>query len=344
MLRFAAQGRVLWGYMLRRDFITLLGGAAVAPVIPVSAARAPQAMPVIGFLDSRSPEALGERLRKFRQGLKDSGYTDGENVAIEYRWAENQADRLPDLAADLVRQRVGVIVSSGGIPVALAAKAATTTVPIVFLTADDPVRLGIVASLARPGGNMTGVNFFNTELVAKRLGLLREMLPRAERIAVIVTPSAPANTEATLRDVNMAARAMGLQISVLRADTGREIDVAFAEIARQRLDALFVGEAPFLNSRRVQLVQLAAHHSIPAIYSGREFSEIGGLMTYGADISDAYHQVGVYAGRILKGAKPADMPVLQTNKFELIVNAQTARMLGLTVPQTLLTSADEVIE
>jgi putative tryptophan/tyrosine transport system substrate-binding protein len=328
--------------MKRREFITMLGGAVVA--WPLAARAQQAAMPVIGFIDSRSPEALGERLRKFRQGLADNGYAEGENVAIEYRWAENQANRLPDMAADLVRRRVGVIVSSGGIPVALAAKAATTTIPIVFLTADDPVRLGIVTSLARPSGNMTGINFFNVELVAKRLELLREMLPRAARIAVLVTPSASTNTETTLRDVNLAARAMGLQISVLRADTSREIDAVFAEIARQRLDALFVGEGPFLNVRRVQLVQLAAHHSIPAVYSGREYSEIGGLMSYGADISDAYRQVGVYAGRILKGAKPADMPVVQTNKFELIVNAQTARMLGLTVPQTLLTSADDVIE
>jgi putative ABC transport system substrate-binding protein len=326
--------------MRRRNFIMLVGGAAAWP----HAARAQQAMPVVGFIDSRSPEALGERLRKFRQGLKDSGYTDGENVAIEYRWAENQADRLPDLAADLVRRRVGVIVSSGGIPVIFAAKAATTTIPIVFTTADDPVRLGIVTSLARPGGNMTGINFFNVELVAKRLELLREMLPRAVHIGLLVNPSASINTQTTLREVDVAARAMGLQISVLRADTSREIDTAFAEIARQRPDALLVGEGPFLNARRVQLVQLAARHAIPAGYSGREYSEIGGLMSYGADIPDAYRQVGVYAGQILKGTKPADMPVLQTNKFELIVNAQTARMLGLTVPQTLLTSADEVIE
>jgi putative ABC transport system substrate-binding protein len=326
----------------RRDLILGLAGTAV--VGPLTARAQQATMPVIGFIDSRSPEALGERLRKFRQGLKDSGFAEGENVTIEYRWAENQTNRLPDMAADLVRRRVGVIVSSGGINVALAAKAATATIPIVFLSADDPVRLGIVTSLARPGGNMTGINFFNTELVAKRLELLREMLPRAERIALLVNPSAQANTEATLRDVNVAARAMGLQISVLRADTSREIDAAFAEIARQRLDALFVGEGPFLNVRRVQLVQLAAHHSIPAAYSGREFSEIGGLISYGSDIPDAYRQVGVYAGRILKGAKPADMPVVQANKFELIVNAQTARMLGLTAPQTLLTSADEVIE
>jgi putative ABC transport system substrate-binding protein len=326
--------------MRRREFFGVLGCAVALPL----AARAQQTMPVIGFIDSRSPETLGERLRKFRQGLKDSGYAEGENIAIEYRWAENQTSRLPELAADLVRRRVGVIVSSGGIPVAFAAKAATATIPIVFLTADDPVRLGIVASLARPGGNMTGINFFNTELVAKRLGLLREMLPRAARIALLVSPSAQANTEATLRDVDVAAQAMGLQISVFRADTSRAIDAAFAEIGHQQPDALFVGEAPFLNARRVQLVQLAARHAIPTVYSSREYSEIGGLMSYGADISDAYRQVGVYAGLIVKGAKPADMPVVQANKFELIVNAQTARMLGLAVPQTLLTSADEVIE
>ena len=328
--------------MRRRDFLGTIGGAAAC--LPL-AARAQQPMkPVIGFIDSRSPEALGERLRKFRQGLKDSGYAEGENVAIEYRWAENQANRLPDLMADLVRRRVGVIVSSGGIPVVFAAKAATTTIPIVFTTADDPVRLGIVTSLARPDGNMTGINFFNVELVAKRLELLREMLPRAVHIALLVNPSALINTETTLREMNVAARAMGLQISVLRADTSREVDAAFAEISRQRPDALFVGEGPFLNARRVQLVQLAARYAIPAAYSGREYSEIGGLMSYGADIPDAYRQVGIYVGRILKGTKPADMPVLQVNKFELVVNAQTARMLGLTMPQTLLTSADEVIE
>jgi putative ABC transport system substrate-binding protein len=327
--------------MKRREFIALVGGAAAWPL----AARAQHsAMPVIGFIDSRSPEALGERLRKFRQGLKDSGYAEGENVAIEYRWAENQGDRLPDLTADLVRRRVDVIVSSGGIPVVFAAKTATTTIPIIFTTADDPVRLGIVTSLARPGGNLTGINFFNVELVAKRLELLREMFPRAQHIAVLVTPSASINMETTLRQVGVAARSMGLQISVLRADTSREIDEAFAEITRQRPDALLVGEGPFLNARRVQLVQQAARHAIPAAYSGREYSEIGGLMSYGADIPDAYRQVGIYVGRVLKGTKPADMPVLQVNKLELVVNAQTARMLGLTMPQTLLTSADEVIE
>jgi len=290
-------------------------------------ARAQQPkIPVIGFIDSRSPEALGERLRKFRQGLKDSGYGEGENVAVEYRWAENQANRLPDLMADLVRRRVDVIVSSGGIPVVFAAKAATTTIPIVFTTADDPVRLGIVTSLARPGGNLTGINFVNVELVAKRLELLREMLPRAQHIAVLVNPNASINMETTLRQVDVAARAIGLQISVLRADTSREIDEAFAAMTRQRPDALLVGEGPFLNARRVQLVQQAARHAIPTGYSGREYSEIGGLMSYGSDIPDAYRQVGAYVGRILKGTKPADMPVFQVNKLELVINAQTARM------------------
>jgi putative ABC transport system substrate-binding protein len=246
--------------------------------------------------------------------------------------------------ADLVRRRVDVIVSSGGIPVVFAAKAATTTIPIVFTTADDPVRLGIVTSLARPGGNLTGINFVNVELVAKRLELLREMLPRAQHIAVLVNPNASINMETTLRQVDVAARAIGLQISVLRADTSREIDEAFAEMTRRRPDALLVGEGPFLNARRVQLVQQAARHAIPTGYSGREYSEIGGLMSYGSDIPDAYRQVGAYVGRILKGTKPADMPVLQVNKLELVINAQTARMLGLTMPQTLLTSADEVIE
>src|SRR4051794_14958973 len=270
--------------MRRREFLGVLGGAAGAwPWLPQAARAQQPSMPVVGFIDSRSPEALGERLRKFREGLKDSGYAEGENVAIEYRWAENQAHRLPDLAADLVGRRVSVIVSSGGIPVVFAAKTATTTIPIVFTTADDPVRLGIVTSLARPGGNMTGINFFNVELVAKRLELLREMLPRAVHIAVLVNPNASINMETTLRQVDVAARAIGLQISVLRADTSREIDEAFAEITRQRPDALLIGEGPFLNARRVQLVQQAARHAIPAGYSGREYSEIGGLMSYGSD-------------------------------------------------------------
>jgi ABC-type uncharacterized transport system substrate-binding protein len=327
--------------MRRRDFVTMLGAAAAWPL----AARAQQpAMPVIGLLDSRSPEALTDRLRGFRRGLKDTGYVEGENVSIEYRWAENQMDRLPALAAELVRRQVAVIVSSGSVAAASAARAATTTIPIVFLVPEDPVKLGLVASLARPGGNLTGINFFLGELTAKRLELLRELVPGAAHVAVLVNPANAANTETTLRDVEPAARTMGLQIQVLNASTGREIDAAFATIARERPDALFVGNDAFFNARRVQLVLLAGRHGLPAIYWDREFAEAGGLMTYGSNIVDVYRQVGDYAGRILRGAKPADLPVVQSSKFELVINAQTARMLGLTVPPTLLARADEVIE
>jgi putative ABC transport system substrate-binding protein len=326
----------------RRTFITLLGGAATAWPL---AARAEQATtPVIGFIDSRFPEAVVDRLRRFRQGLKDSGYAEGENVAIEYRWAENQMDRLPELAADLVRRRVSVVVASGGMAVNFAAKAATTTIPVLFLAGEDPIRVGLVSSLARPDGNLTGINFFNTELAAKELELLRELVPGAARIAVLVNPNAESNTEATLRDVDAAARTIGVQIRVLNANTSRDIDAAFEAIARERPEAMFVAQSPFLNARRVQLVQLAARHAIPTSYSGREFTEIGGLMSYGSDIADAYRQVGAYAGRILKGAKPSDLPVVQASKFELVINAQTARMLGLEVRPGLLARADEVIE
>jgi putative tryptophan/tyrosine transport system substrate-binding protein len=329
------------GQLKRREFVTLLGGAAAWPL----AAHTQQpAMSVIGFLDSRSPDALRDRLRGFRQGLKDTGYVEGENLIIDYRWAENQPDRLPVLAAELVRRQVAVIAASGGPAANFAAKAATTTIPIVFSSAEDPVRLGLVASLARPGGNLTGINFFNNELAAKQLELLRELVPTATHVAGLVNPANATIFESTLRDVEPAARAMGLQIRVVRASTSREIDAAFATFVGERPDALFVGGDPFFNARRVQLVLLAGHYEIPAIYSGREYAEAGGLITYGSDITDAYRQVGVYTGRILKGAKPADLPVVQASKFELVINAQTARMLGLTVPPTLLATANEVIE
>jgi putative ABC transport system substrate-binding protein len=326
----------------RREFITLLGGVAAS--LPF-AARAQQAtMPVIGFLDGRSSDAMTSRLAGFRQGLKDTGYIEGENVAIVYRWAENQFDRLSVLAAELVRRRVAVIATSGGIAVTFAAKAATATVPIAFIVGEDPVKLGLVASLARPGGNLTGVNFLVGELTAKRLELLRMLVPGAARIAVLVNPANATSTETTLREIEPAARAIGLQIQVLNATTSREIDTAFATIVRDRPDALFVGNDAFFNARRVQLALLAGRHGVPAILSDREFAEAGGLMSYGSNIVDVYRQIGVYAGRILKGAKPADLPVVQSSKFELVINAQTARMLGLTVPPSLLATADEVIE
>jgi putative ABC transport system substrate-binding protein len=327
--------------MRRREFITLLGGAATWPL----AARAQQpAMPVIGLLDQRSPDALADRLRGFRQGLKNAGFVEGQNAAIEYRWAENEMDRLPELAADLVRRQVAVIVTPGGLPSTLAAKAATSIIPIVFVVSEDPVRLGLVASLARPSGNLTGINFFSGELTAKRLELLRELVPAATRVAVLVNPANAPNTETTLKEVEAAARAIGLQIQVLNASTIREINAAFATFARERPDALFVGIEPFFNGRRTQLVHLATRHAVPASYPARDFAEAGGLMSYGADIADVWRQVGSYAGLILKGAKPADLPVVQSSKFELVINTQTATMLGLDVPPMLLARADEVIE
>ena len=326
--------------MRRREFITLLGGAAAAWPL---AARAQQAIPVIGFLNSQSPETTLDLVRALREGLKETGYIENENVAIEYRWAENQTDRLPALAADLVRRHVAVIAALGS-PASAAAAKATSTIPIVFAVPEDPVRLGFVTSLARPGGNMTGINFFSAELAAKRLELLREMVPTATRVAVLLNPAEATIAAANLREVETAARTMGLQIRVMRATTNREIDAAFASIARERPDALFISSGPLFTSRRVQLAHQATRHAVPAIHSSQQYVEVGGLMSYGTSRTDSYRQIGIYAGRILRGAKPADLPVVQSTKFELVINAQTARVLGLTVPQTLLSRADEVIE
>ena len=326
----------------RREFMSLLGGAAVS--WPLAARAQQPAMPVIGFLHSQSADANADRLRGLHRGLKDSGYVEGENVRIVYRWAENQIDGLPALAADLVHRQVAVIITMGGIAGTLAAKAATTTIPIVFVAPEDPVKLGLVASLARPGGNLTGINFLNSEVVAKRLELLRELVPAATRVAVLVNPTNATDTETTVRAVAAAAPAIGLQIQLFNASTSREIEAAFATFVRERPDALFVGPDPLFQSRRVQLAVLAGRYTVPATYAGRDYAEAGGLMSYGSNVTDAWRQVGVYAGRILKGAKPSDLPVVQASKFELVINAATARVLGLTVPPTLLARADEVIE
>ena len=327
--------------MRRREFITLLGGAAAA--WPFAARAQQPTMPVIGFLHSGTPDWLADDLRAFRQGLKDSGYVEGETVAVVYRWGENQPDRLPELAVDLVRRQVAVIATAGH-DASLAAKTATSTIPTLFIAGLDPVQLGLVASLAHPGGNATGVNILFSEVVGKRLELLRELVPGASRVAVLVSPANAATTTVTLRDAEAAARTMGLQIHVLNADTAREIDAALAGFLRERPDALFVSAGPFFSDRRVQLVQLAARHMVPATYATRHFAEVGELMSYGASLTDAFRQIGTYAGRILKGANPADLPVVQSAKLEMVINASTARMLNLTVPDRLLATADEVIE
>jgi len=327
--------------MRRREVITLLGGAAAWPL---AAHAQQQAVPAIGFLDNRSPDALTERLRIFRQGLRSTGYVEGENVAIIYRWSEGQNDRLPMLATELARRPVAVIVASGGLDAVFAAKAATATIPIVFLIAQDPVGLGLVASLARPGGNLTGINILNRELADKQLELLHKLVPAISRVAVLVNPTNPVIPKQILQTLDPAGRSLGLQIEALNTSTSREIDAAFAGFAQARPDAIFVSPDPFLNIRRLQLSMLAMRHGLPASYSGREYAEVGGLMSYGSNIADAYREVGIYCGRILKGAKPADLPVVQSTKFEFVINAQTARILGLTVPPALLATADEVIE
>jgi putative tryptophan/tyrosine transport system substrate-binding protein len=324
----------------RREFIAALGGAAAWPMV----GRAQQmTAPVIGFLDLRLPEAVTDRLRGFRLGLKESGYVEGENLAIVYRWAENRVDRLPELATDLARRQVAAIVAATSIA-APAAKAATTSIPILFVVGDDPVRLGLVTNLSRPNGNITGINTLNSEIAAKRLEILRELLPGANRIAVLVNPADTTVTETQMKDVSAAARAMGLQIQILNADTIAEINAAFETMGRSHPDAVFVSNTAFLNGRRFQLTHLASFHRLPATYADREYTEVGGLMSYGSDNVDAYRQIGAYAGRILKGVKIADLPVVQANKLELVINAQTATMLGLTVPPSLLARADEVIE
>ena len=326
--------------MKRRQVITLIGGAAAWPL----ATHAQQAMPVVGLLTPQSRESIGPFLDAFRRGLAETGHVEGQNVAIEYRLSDGRFDRLADMAADPVRRQVNVLAAPGGSVTALAAMAATKTIPIVFGVAEDPVKLGLVASLARPGGNATGINYLTAEVAAKRLGLLRDLVPGAARIAVLVNPANTANTASTLADIEPAARGLGLQIEVHNASTSQEIDTAFAAFLRGRPDVLFVGPDAFFAVRRVQLVHLATRNAIPATYPIREFVDVGGLMSYGASVTDGYRQVGVYVGRILKGTKPADLPVMQAAKFEFVLNQQTAKLLGIDVPPMLLARADEVIE
>jgi putative tryptophan/tyrosine transport system substrate-binding protein len=325
--------------MRRREFISLLGSAAAA--WPLAARAQQQPMPVVGFVNAGSSDA--PLAAAFRKGLNEAGYVEGQNVTVEYHWLEGQFDRLPALLADLVRQRVAVIATPAGNFAAQVGKAATTTIPIVFGVGEDPVKLGLVASLARPGGNLTGINFFSVEVAAKRLALLHDLVPKAIRIAVLINPANTASTE-SIRDIPEAARAMGLQIQVLSASTRSEIEAAFATLVRDRAEALYVAGDVFFNSRRVQIATLAAHYRIPASYPSREVVEVGGLMSYGTDRVDMSRQVGAYTGQILKGAKPADLPVLQSTKFEFVINLQTARALGIEVPNSIQLLADELIE
>jgi putative tryptophan/tyrosine transport system substrate-binding protein len=324
----------------RRAFLTLLGGTAAA--WPLAARAQQPAMPVIGFLSSASPGPYAPFVSAFHKGLKEAGYVEGQNVAIEYHWAEGQYGRLSEMAADLVRRRVAVIAATGS-SAALAAKAATTTLPIVFIVPDDPAKLGLVVSLNRPGGNATGVNFFVAELGSKQLGLLRELVPPAARVGLLVNPGYPL-TEFVIKDVTAAASAIGLQVDVVQASDSREIEAAFSTLVRSKADALLVGPDAMLLSRRLQLAILAARHALPAVYNVREYPEAGGLMSYGTSQTEAYRQVGIYTGKILKGANPAELPAIQSTKFELVINLPTARAIGLEIPPTLLARADEVIE
>jgi putative ABC transport system substrate-binding protein len=328
--------------MQRREFITLLGGAAAT--WPLAARAQQPAMPVVGFIRDGSADTNARNVAAFRKGLNETGYVEGQNVTVEYHWLEGQYDRLPTLITDLVRRQVAVIATPGFTPAALAAKAATATIPIVFGVTQDPVQLGLVASLARPGGNATGINFFANEVVAKRLRLLHDSVPKAVRVALLINPANGPSAESTLRAVQEAAPTIGLQIQILNASTIGEIDAAFATLAHERPDALFVAGDSFFTSRRVQFSTLTTRDRIPAAYGQRDFVAAGGLMSYGTDLEDMFHQVGVYTGSILKGAKPADLPVLQSTKFEFVINLQTARALGIEVPPGVLSIADEVIE
>jgi putative ABC transport system substrate-binding protein len=326
--------------MRRRDFIKVTVGLAAAWPLAVRAQQ--PTMPVIGYLHPGSPDSTARLLAVFRESLAETGYVEGRNVAIDYRLAEGQYDRLPGMAAELVRRQVAVIVAPT-IPAALPAKAATTTIPIVFSVPGDPVKLGLVTNLARPGGNATGVNFFVAELGAKQLGLLRELVPTAARIGLLVNPTNE-NVESVTRDVTAAASAIGVQMQIVRASNSRDIELAFTTLGRNRVDALLIGSDTFFFQRRLQLATLATRHAIPSVYFTREFAEAGGLMSYGTSTTEVHRQLGAYAGRILKGAKPADLPVVQTTTFELVINLPTARALGIEIPPTLLARADEVIE